>query len=84
MTRQRRSHIPTIMLETGSKKMTEQRQHRILITDLDQLKTSTKEKGTAVEEVRQYDYDDEWKPDRCKELQRLVRIRLMYMIQKIV
>ena len=24
---------------------------------LDQLKTSTKEKGTAVEEVRQYDYD---------------------------
>ena len=24
---------------------------------MDQLKTSTKEKGTAVEEVRQYDYD---------------------------
>lgn len=24
---------------------------------LDQLKTSTKEKGTALEEVRQYDYD---------------------------
>ena len=33
MTRQKQSHIPMIMLETGSKKMTEQRQHRILITD---------------------------------------------------
>ena len=45
-----------IMLETGSKKMTEQRQHRIL-NGLDQLKTSTKEKRTAVDEVRQYSYD---------------------------
>ena len=33
MTRQKQSHIPMIMLETGSKKMMEQRQHRILITD---------------------------------------------------
>ena len=33
MTRQKQSHIPMIMLKTGSKKMMEQRQHRILITD---------------------------------------------------
>ena len=33
MTRQKQSHIPMIMLETGSKKMMEQRQYRILITD---------------------------------------------------
>ena len=33
MTRQKQSHIPMIMLETGSKKITEQRQHRILIMD---------------------------------------------------
>ena len=33
MTRQKQSHIPMIMLETGSKKMMEQRQYRILIMD---------------------------------------------------
>ena len=33
MTRQKQSHIPMIMLEIGSKKMMEQRQYRILITD---------------------------------------------------
>ena len=82
MTRQRQSHIPMIMLETGLKKNDGTTTTSYTYNGLDQLKTSTKEKGTAVEEVRQYDYECEWKSDRCKRTQRLVRIRLMYMMQE--
>ena len=67
-----------IMLETGSKKMTEPRQTSYTYNGLDQLKTSTKEKGTAVEEVRQYDYDANGNQTDVKNT-KTGQIRILYL-----
>ena len=57
MTRQRRPHTYDKCWETDTKEDNGTTTTSYTYNGLDQLKTSTKEKGTAVEEVRQYDYD---------------------------
>ena len=84
MTGQRPLHILMTKLETEPKKMMEPRQTAYTYNGLDQLQTATKEKGTAVDEVRQYSYDANGNQTDVKRTQRQDRRNLILMMQRTV